>query len=59
MPMLNAMDGDDISNTREPDYQFYISYDFYEKDNPYFHRKDLYSFRQGKYIQIYIFKINL
>ncbi|KYQ58207.1 Laccase-4, partial [Trachymyrmex zeteki] len=48
MPMLNAMDGDDISNTREPDYQFYISYDFYEKDNPYFHRKDLYSFRQVK-----------
>jgi len=56
MPMLNAMDDDDISNIREPDYQFYISYDFYGKDNPNFHRKNLYGFRQGKYIQIYIFK---
>ncbi|XP_011062898.1 PREDICTED: laccase-5-like isoform X2 [Acromyrmex echinatior] len=48
MPMLNAMDDDDVSNIREPDYQFYISYDFYGKDNPNFHRKDLYGFHQVK-----------
>ncbi|XP_032682635.1 laccase-1-like isoform X2 [Odontomachus brunneus] len=46
MPLLNAMDPDDESNTREPDYQFYISYDFYGKDNPSFHRKNLYGFHQ-------------
>ncbi|TGZ54926.1 Uncharacterized protein DBV15_05335 [Temnothorax longispinosus] len=48
MPMLNATDNDDASNTREPDYQFYISYDFYGKDNPQFHRKNLYGFNQVK-----------
>ncbi|XP_011135308.1 laccase-1 isoform X1 [Harpegnathos saltator] len=48
MPMLNAMDPDDISTSREPDYQFYISYDFYGKDNPIFHRKNLYGFYQVK-----------
>jgi hypothetical protein len=41
------MDSDDTSNTREPDYQFYVSYDFYKKDNPHFHRKKLYGFHQG------------
>jgi len=56
MPMLNAMDNDDVSNTREPDYQFYISYDFYGKDNPHFHRKNLYGFHQGKYIYKCIFQ---
>lgn len=48
IPMLTAMDDDDVSNTKEPDYQFYISYDFYSRDNPHFHRKDLYGFHQGK-----------
>ncbi|XP_025992935.1 laccase-1 isoform X1 [Solenopsis invicta] len=48
MPLLDAMDDDDTSNTREPDYQFYISYDFYGKDNPHFHRKNLYGFHQVK-----------
>lgn len=48
IPMLTAMDEDDVSNTKEPDYQFYISYDFYSRDNPHFHRKDLYGFHQGK-----------
>ncbi|XP_020282036.1 laccase-2-like [Pseudomyrmex gracilis] len=48
MPMLNATDDDDAWNTKEPDYQFYISYDFYKKDNPHFHRKNLYGFHQVK-----------
>ncbi|XP_015589578.1 L-ascorbate oxidase isoform X2 [Cephus cinctus] len=46
MPLLAAMDPNDESNTREPDQQFYISYDFYNKDNPHFHRKNLYGFHQ-------------
>ena len=33
----------------EADYKFYISYDFYPKDNPLFHVPDLYGFEQGKY----------
>lgn len=53
MPLLNAMDDDDTSNTKEPDYQFYITYDFYGMDNPHFHRKNLYGFHQGKYIRIF------
>lgn len=48
MPMLNAMVEDSDSNTREPDYQFYISYDFYSKNNPKFHRKGLYDIDKGK-----------
>ncbi|KAL6260451.1 hypothetical protein P5V15_007976 [Pogonomyrmex californicus] len=49
IPLLNAMDDDDASNTGKPDYQFYISYDFYGKDNPNFHRKNLYGFQQAKH----------
>ncbi|KAL0106109.1 hypothetical protein PUN28_016084 [Cardiocondyla obscurior] len=48
MPLLNATDDDDPSNTQEPEYQFYISFDFYAKDHPHFHRKNLYGFHQVK-----------
>lgn len=41
------MDKNDKSNTVHPDYQFYVSYDFYKKDNPHFHRGKLYGFNQG------------
>ncbi|XP_046822768.1 laccase-1-like [Vespa crabro] len=43
---LNAMDKNDKTSIREPDYQFYVSYDFYPKNNPDFHRDDLYDFYQ-------------
>nr|XP_031845394.1 laccase-1-like isoform X2 [Nomia melanderi]XP_031845395.1 laccase-1-like isoform X2 [Nomia melanderi]XP_031845396.1 laccase-1-like isoform X2 [Nomia melanderi]XP_031845397.1 laccase-1-like isoform X2 [Nomia melanderi]XP_031845399.1 laccase-1-like isoform X2 [Nomia melanderi]XP_031845400.1 laccase-1-like isoform X2 [Nomia melanderi] len=46
VPLLRAMDENDESNTLEPDYQFYVSYDFYKKDNPHFHRSNLYGFEQ-------------
>ncbi|XP_008204291.1 L-ascorbate oxidase [Nasonia vitripennis] len=46
IPNLEALDKNDAANTREPDHQFYISYDFYAKDNADFHRKDLYGFHQ-------------
>ncbi|KAG7213871.1 hypothetical protein KM043_003079 [Ampulex compressa] len=44
MPKLKAMDKNDHWNGKQPDYQFYVSYDFYKKDNPHFHRKNLYGF---------------
>ena len=31
----------------EPDFKFFLSYDFYGKDNPLFHAGDLYGFNQG------------
>ncbi|XP_017757142.1 PREDICTED: laccase-4-like isoform X2 [Eufriesea mexicana] len=48
IPLLKAMDKNDKSNTAHPDYQFYVSYDFYKKDNPHFHRRKLYGFNQVK-----------
>lgn len=64
IPLLKAMDKNDKSNSAHPDYQFYVSYDFYKKDNPHFHRGKLYGFNQGNeyhlrilytYIHIYIY----
>ncbi|XP_026666521.1 laccase-1-like isoform X2 [Ceratina calcarata] len=47
IPLLKSMDENDESNRQsQPDYQFYVSYDFYKKDNPHFHRKNLYGFYQ-------------
>ncbi|XP_076239494.1 uncharacterized protein LOC143182413 [Calliopsis andreniformis] len=48
IPLLRAMDENDQSNTMEPNYRFYVSYDFYKKDNPHFHRGELYGFHQVK-----------
>ncbi|KAK2575713.1 hypothetical protein KPH14_012102 [Odynerus spinipes] len=48
MPLLNAMDKNDKTSIREPDYQFYVSYDFYAKNNPHFHLEGLYDFDQIK-----------
>lgn len=31
----------------EPDFKFFLSYDFYGKDNPLFHLNNLYGFNQG------------
>lgn len=48
VPLFNAMDKNDKSSIREPDYQFYLSYDFYAKNNPHFHRDKYYGFHQVK-----------
>lgn len=48
IPLFDSMDPDDESNIKEPDYQFYITYDFYNASNPVYHRKNLYDFHQGK-----------
>ncbi|KAI4484871.1 hypothetical protein M0802_012999 [Mischocyttarus mexicanus] len=46
IPLLNSMDENDKTNIEKADYQFYVSYDFYAKNNPYFHREGLYGFDQ-------------
>ncbi|KAK0094187.1 hypothetical protein PV326_011621 [Microctonus aethiopoides] len=46
VPLLKSMEIDGIANMVEPDYKFYISYDFYAKDNPNFHLKNHYGFHQ-------------
>lgn len=48
IPLFDSMDPDDESNIKEPDYQFYITYDFYNASNPVYHRKNLYDFHQVK-----------
>ncbi|XP_014215269.1 L-ascorbate oxidase-like [Copidosoma floridanum] len=43
---LNSAEPDDLSISRDPDHQIYISYDFYEMDNDDYHRRDLYGYYQ-------------
>ncbi|XP_016840817.1 laccase-4-like [Nasonia vitripennis] len=43
---LNALEPDDISLTREPDHQFFITIDLQKLDNFDYHRKDLYGYWQ-------------
>ncbi|XP_011500453.1 PREDICTED: laccase-1-like [Ceratosolen solmsi marchali] len=45
---LEALDKNDQVNTMDPDYQFFVSYDFYMIDNYEFHRKHLYGYQQVK-----------
>lgn len=65
IPELNALVPDDVSLKEDPDYQFYISYDFYKKFNPHFYSKGLYEYFAGKYkinnikAALNIFLINL
>ncbi|CRL02097.1 CLUMA_CG015286, isoform A [Clunio marinus] len=42
----------------EPDYKFFISYDFYGKDNPLFHVENLYGFNQVEIGRIYTPQLN-
>jgi hypothetical protein len=53
IPELYAMADDDESLKEEPDMTFYLSYDFYEIDNPHYHRFPFYGFHQGLFIQKY------
>ncbi|XP_033225671.1 laccase-1 [Belonocnema kinseyi] len=48
VPMFDSLQPDDPANTREPDYQFYVTYDFYNINNPLYHRKNLYAFDKVK-----------
>jgi hypothetical protein len=50
IPELYAMAEDDESLKEEPDMTFYLSYDFYEIDNPHYHRLPFYGFHQGLFI---------
>lgn len=42
----------------EPDFKFFVYYDFYPKDNPLFHVENLYGFQQGKGIWIDLKALN-
>ncbi|XP_063981169.1 uncharacterized protein LOC135164602 isoform X2 [Diachasmimorpha longicaudata] len=46
IPLLKSVDPDDEGNLVEPDYQFYLAYDFYDKNNPHFNPKNIYSSHQ-------------
>lgn len=48
IPMLQALDENSESNEdKDPDYKFFISYDFYGKDNNMYHRKGLYGYNEA------------
>jgi hypothetical protein len=51
IPELEAIAGDDGTLKKEPDMTFYLSYDFYEIDNPHYHRSPFYGFHQGTFIE--------
>lgn len=42
----------------EPDFKFFLSYDFYGKDNPLFHDSNLYGFNEATFGKIYTPQIN-
>lgn len=48
IPHLEAVDTTpDLSLKEVPDQQIYISFDFYPKDNPHYHKSKLYGFSEG------------
>ena len=49
IPELNSTAEWDASLKARPDYQFHITYDFYNKDNPEFHKFPLYGYHNGVY----------
>ncbi|XP_063981172.1 uncharacterized protein LOC135164603 [Diachasmimorpha longicaudata] len=40
IPLLKTTEPDDVSNLLEPDYQFFLAFDFYDKENPIFNVKN-------------------
>lgn len=49
VPDLVSLDGDDDPSLKfVPDHQLYISFDFYSKNNPHYHKPKLYGFWEGK-----------
>lgn len=42
----------------DPDFKFFLSYDFYAKDNPLFHAANLYGFNQATFGKVYTPQIN-
>jgi L-ascorbate oxidase len=45
---LESLDKNDDSSTKDPDYKFFLAYDFYPVNNYDYHRENLYEFNQGK-----------
>lgn len=51
IPKLSSVRGWDERLKVQPDYQFYLAYDFYQIDNPHFYGPG-YEFYDGKYTYI-------
>lgn len=52
---MKSLQGYDDSLKEIADYQFYIAYDFYAKNNSHFHRSPYYGYYQGKcYLKVKI-----
>lgn len=47
---MQSLEGYDESLKEHADYQFYVAYDFYAKNNSHFHRSPYYGYYQGTYI---------
>lgn len=45
---MKSLEGWDESLKEVADYQFYVAYDFYAKNNSHFHRSPYYAYYQGK-----------
>lgn len=50
IPHLQSLNELDRSLTKTPDFKYFLSYDFYRMDNPYFHKPNVYGFHNGKYL---------
>lgn len=50
---MRSLQGYDDSLKEIADYQFYVAYDFYAKNNSHFHRSPYYGYYQGELCFIY------
>nr|XP_022908342.1 laccase-4-like [Onthophagus taurus]XP_022908343.1 laccase-4-like [Onthophagus taurus] len=46
IPQLKSLNEPDLSLKPIPDFQYFVSYDFYKIDNPHFHKNGLYGFNE-------------
>lgn len=46
---MRSLAGYDDSLKEVADYQFYVAYDFYAKNNSHFHRSPYYGYYQGEF----------
>lgn len=47
---MRSLEGYDDRLKEVADYQFYVAYDFYAKNNSHFHRSPYYGYYQGNYV---------
>lgn len=56
---MRSLAGYDDSLKEVADYQFYLAYDFYAKNNSHFHRSPYYGYYQGKKLRTVMKKIQI